>query len=86
MQYNQEMNNNGFMRPILEFKQVKHYHHTTENTLKKIQMRVIWKSCDLIIEVTHYHGMYICMQYLVGTTREVASTYSLQKKKSADFK
>jgi hypothetical protein len=31
MQYNQELNNNGFMRPNLEFKQVKQYQYTTAN-------------------------------------------------------
>jgi len=33
MQCNKELNNNnnGFMRPNLEFKQVKHYQYTTAN-------------------------------------------------------
>ena len=59
MQYNQELNNNGFMRPNLEFKQVKHYQYTTANKQKKMQMSAIWKRCDLIIEVTHYNGMHM---------------------------
>ena len=47
------------MRPNLEFKQVKHYQYTTANKQKKMQMSAIWKRCDLIIEVTHYNGMYM---------------------------
>jgi len=31
MQYNQELNNNGFMRPNLEFKQAKYSQYTTAN-------------------------------------------------------
>lgn len=45
-------------------------------------MRAIWKSCDLIIEVTHYNGMYLYMSStFFGQKQKMPLTPCLKKKK-----